>query len=177
MHLAEEEDVFFDDTCIDDFDDDYTEADHDIINLMKKMDEQATECITKFFDKKEWHCGGEIPEHELISQERIDVLEQLDLEDAVTFFYEYITAALARKPELLLLGNSLRENPEYDTIVVRNVLYECARIKIPKNRAGGLLLIYLDVIAGISIDWEILAEKTKQLRVIKNQKCPSPEET
>ena len=42
---------------------------------MKQIDAQTIECITRFFSDKDWHCGGSIPDHELISQEKIDVAE------------------------------------------------------------------------------------------------------
>ena len=173
------EEELIDDTCtVDEFDDEYSDAEWHIINTMKEMDEQAKNCILNFFRGKQWCCGGDIPEHELISQDKIDILEQLDLVDAVGFFYDFTSYELSKNPEFMLNGYQLSINPDYDIEVAKLILEECSSVKIPKNRAGGILLMYLDLIVGVKIDWECLAEKTREIRAIKNsESCQCQEET
>jgi hypothetical protein len=154
----------FNDDDYDDFDDEWTDAEQNVIDLMAEIDEHAKECILHFFEGRKWHCGGAIPQRALISQEKIDIIEQIEFVTAVDLFYEAIKLMADKNPDFRLCGELFSDGKYYDMVLLRKLMLECEAKRIPQNRIGGILLIYLDVVVGIPLDWTALMVKVKETK-------------
>lgn len=100
--------------------------------------------INKFFKDKEYYYGGLIPLELLISKRYIDLL--LDIEglikkiDAV---YQAIEGIFYDEEKL-----SIPSDIQY----VLSLLSMCAKAKIPRDYAFGIIIMHLELCEGIEVD-------------------------
>lgn len=160
-----EEMISFDESEFDFDFDDREEEEHEIITLMNKIDDHAKKCITDFFEGKQWYCGGEIPNKELFAKNKINFIEQVELADAITLFHEQICLSLRISEE------------EYDNTIkhdssnkILKIMKDCAERGIAQSRAGGMLLLHLDIIDGFNLDWEYLVNEAELRKEIEKPK-------
>lgn len=103
----------------------------------------ARRCVETFFEEKELFCGGEIPNNMLLAPDRISMVASTDVCTAIETAY----AALEDQAEI----DEKTEFVTDDIRLVLNVFTECKNKKIPKEYAGGILLLYLEFCIGIDI--------------------------
>jgi hypothetical protein len=120
VFLEEEEDG-----CGDIFDD----------NFSKNLQELATESMQKFFDGKEFHCGGKINPNVFKSERCIDRVLNTSIEDGIPLAYKIIEKES-------LLG---------DIQIVIGCLSRCGQLGIPKCFRAGILLVNLELCYGAVI--------------------------
>lgn len=100
----------------------------------------ARQYISSFFSKKEMHCGGKILDRHLFNDRNISLVLNTSIESAIELAYLAIEST-----------EDCRLNPENfeDQKLCCAVLDECFRLSIPKEYAGGILLLYLNFCEGI----------------------------
>jgi hypothetical protein len=154
----------FNDEEYDDYDDEFTDSEQGIIALASEIGQHSRSCIVDFFASYRWHCGGPIPLRELITQEKIDFIEQADFSLAVDLFHEAISVMADKNPNFKICGKLFKKGKNYDVILLLKLLDRCMKAGIPQNRAGGIVLIYLDVVVGIPLDWPVMIDKMRQYK-------------
>ncbi len=104
---------------------------------------QARAYMIKFFDSQEMYCGGKIPEHFLLTDEKVALVASTDLESGTKIAYEIIAKD----------GNYSTEASESlvpeDVKLVLRVFRMCARMRIPKRFIPGIVILYLEFCEGM----------------------------
>lgn len=99
--------------------------------------------IQCFFKDKSFCCGGKIPKNILTTDRNISIVANYDIINGVQRAY-----------------SSLKEHPSFqeslgevtgDIRLVSSILQELAKSNIPQQFAGGMMLLYLELIVGIDI--------------------------
>ena len=103
--------------------------------------EALKSCISLFFSGREMHCGGPVPSNRLLSNHNISLLTTTSLEDAVARSYIAI--------EDFGLFEGQEDAYGKDISLVISILDQCSKFKVPKENAGGMLLLYLEFCEGI----------------------------
>ena len=106
----------------------------------------ARKYIHQFFKDKEYHLGGEIPQEELFSNISISTVLNYNIEDAADKAYVALKPLLLREQKIL--G---RLEVSCDVRIVVGTLNLMSQSCIPKQFAGGLMLLYLKFVEGIKI--------------------------
>ncbi len=118
-----------------------------------------------FFANKEMHCGGEIPEYLLFSDRYISDAMAIMIGDAVNLIYRAMGTAVEiinedewgeKQIVLNQYGQPIEELDEpaelqKDIKSVLNVLQICSSQGVPKDLAGGILLMYMELCEGLRI--------------------------
>jgi len=99
----------------------------------------ARQCMEKFFDKREFYCGGPIPKKMLHSQRYAEIL-QLDISTAVNRIYDTID-----------VETDFDEAIAPETKLIISILDECSIMNIPKRYAGGITIAFLELCHGTRI--------------------------
>lgn len=126
------------------------EENQEFIEFSKDFQENAKRIakkyINQFFKDKEYYLGGEIPQEELFSNTSILTVLNSNIEDSVDRAY------IGLKP-LLLKEKKNFGNLEVtcDVRIVVGILNLLSLSCIPKQFAGGLMLLYLKFVEGIKI--------------------------
>lgn len=112
------------------------------------VEEFALQQMIKFFDDKELHCGGKIPHSILSNTKRVNIVINLDLDSSIKIFYEFSEKTISEDD----LARSRRTGEvSWDIIAVNEVLKILAQSGVPQQFAGGMLLLYLELVKGHDI--------------------------
>lgn len=109
----------------------------------------AKQQILKFFSDKELHCGGKIPHSLLENSKRVNLVINLDLDSSIKLFYEFSEQSISDED----LAKSKRTGEvSWDIIAVNDALRILSQSGVPQQFAGGMLLIYLELVKGHDIN-------------------------
>lgn len=100
----------------------------------------ARQYIGVYFEGKQMYCGGPIPKKVLDSPKYSTLVVNTDIIDGVEKTYNLIEC---EEPDAE--NGSITKEMQF----VIAMLQECAKLKIPKCFAGGLLLMHLQLCEGI----------------------------
>lgn len=115
---------------------------------VNNVEEFAKSQMIKFFSDKELHCGGKIPHSLLENPKRINLVINLDLDSGIKIFYDYSEKIITEEE----LAKSKRTGEvSWDIILVNDILKTLAQSGVPQQFAGGMLLIYLELVKGYEI--------------------------
>lgn len=100
--------------------------------------------IAQFFKDKEMHCGGKIPTKQLFTKQTISLVLNSSVEEAIVISYYALEQ-----------GNMCEAPPEgqlgEDVKLVLSILDQISGNRVPKEFAGGLLLLYIYFCEGYDI--------------------------
>lgn len=115
-------------------------------DFQKNARNMAVKYIGQFFKDKEYFKGGEIPQDELFSNTSILTVLNYNIEDAVDVAY------VALKPLLKKEQNSIgKQEVSCDIRIVVGILKMLCVSCIPRQFAGGLMLLYLKFVEGLKV--------------------------
>lgn len=106
--------------------------------------------VAKYFQDKSMHCGGKIPKYLLRDAKRFDAVLKLDIIAGVELAYKFLADLITPEDErnVLLNGDST-----IDIKMVTSTLNQLSKSGVPQQFAGGMLLMHLEFIEGIKIDY------------------------
>lgn len=107
---------------------------------LKCLIKKYIEC---FFQDKKFFCGGKIPKNILITDRNISMVANYDIIKSVKRAY----VSLENHP---ISMKSLGEVTG-DIRMVSSILSELAVASVPQQFAGGMMLLYLELIMGVDI--------------------------
>ena len=127
-----------------DFEDDYQ-----LPEILEEARTLTRQYIDMFFQDKQMHYGGKIPKYLLHSKERISLVMNTTIYDAVGVAYNALERELP--PQQLAKSKKSGALTE-DIYLVRDTLNKLAKNCIPKRFAGGMLLMYLELCEGTEFE-------------------------
>jgi hypothetical protein len=99
--------------------------------------------IEHFFQDKTFYCGGKIPKNILITDRNISIVANYDIIKGVQRAY----SSLKEDPiSLECLGEVTG-----DIRMVSSILDNLAKSSVPQQFAGGMMLLYLELVVGVDI--------------------------
>lgn len=143
--------IDFVDECYDDFEEELSEYSQE---QEKELLDFATgffgdlrclvsQYIQQFFKDKSFSGGGKIPNSILVTDRNISIVANYDIIKGVQRAYSNLK-------EHPLASESLGEVTG-DIRLVSSILQELAKSSIPQQFAGGMMLLYLELVIGIDI--------------------------
>lgn len=114
--------------------------------LYKKAEIVAKKYVDCFFADKMMHCGGKIPNRLLHDPLKINNIINYNICRAVKMAYKMMKKTITQ--EEIQLANKMGDSTK-DIKLVNEILRMCAVAKIPKQFAGGILIMYLQYVEGI----------------------------
>jgi len=105
------------------------------------LKELAKQYIKHFFQDKPFHCGGKIPKMMLINEDNISMVINYDIIRSVNKAYFHLKDHEISSQSLGEVTGDIR--------LVSSILQELSSANVPRQFAGGLLLMYLELIEGI----------------------------
>lgn len=105
--------------------------------IVRKHKEVAKNFIKKFFEDKEWFCGGPIPNSELSSKSAINVVIGTEFSNGIDTLYT------------ILKDKNLLQNNNKDILFALKVLRDTKEKGIPKVFQAGMMLLYLKYCKGV----------------------------
>lgn len=105
--------------------------------------EQAQKCLEDFFFDQKMYCGGKIPKNLLLSNTSY---LKLDLSECIDRAYSLIS----QDPEYLFKESGENIEPEIEHVI--KILDKCSAKRVPKQFAGGVMLIYLSLCEGFGFE-------------------------
>ena len=108
------------------------------------VQELAKDIISQFFADKELYCGGKIPDRMMHTPEYITLVLNTDITHAIQRAY----CSLLEPCDFI----SSEQNDALvsdDILLVLAILRECSRLGIPKEMAGGLMVMHLELVEGV----------------------------
>jgi hypothetical protein len=103
--------------------------------------------VDAFFGDKRMHCGGSIPKYLLHAENRLSLVGNLSILDAVDMAYRGLENSVDR--HLLEKSRKTGESTS-DIRLVNETLKKFAKAGIPQEFAGGLLILYLEFCEGVT---------------------------
>lgn len=100
----------------------------------------ARDYMKRFFSNKSMYCGGKIQNRNLLTDGNVTTVLTSEISEAIDLSHEL----LENSGEIIVSKNS-------DKII--EILNSIAKFRIPKEFAGGMLLLYLHFCEGIVV-WE-----------------------
>lgn len=105
--------------------------------------------IEHFFKDKSLHCGGRIPRSFLLSEKRVQKVLDYDISLGVQTAYKYLEPNISRDE----ISNCQKTGEiTSDIKLVNDILRLLAKSGIPQQFAGGMMILYLEFVEGISFD-------------------------
>lgn len=107
--------------------------------------------MQQFFSDKTMHCGGKVPNFILFLERRISLVINYDISTGVQQAYKAMSQwsdAYEEADENEDLAKSSNEAPA-DVKLVNETLSLLAQSGVPRQFAGGMLLLYLEFVEGI----------------------------
>jgi len=134
-----------------DFDDEGFEPTDDEL-AETEAEEFGGECLRQlaikhmalFFQGREYYCGGKIPDSVLFNRDNVNLVVETEMSDGITRIHR------------VLRHNDLprnfipRINHRWEIQYVLSLLNLCERIRIQKEFAAGIILIYLELCEGMN---------------------------
>ena len=108
-------------------------------SIVRKYREVAKNFIKRFFEDKDWFCGGPIPNSELLNKASVDVVVGTEFCTGIDTLYA------------ILKNNNLLQNKNKDILFVIKRLKDTKNKGIPKVFQAGILLLYLKHCKGIPL--------------------------
>lgn len=99
--------------------------------------------IEHFFKNKNFCCGGKIPKNLLINERNISMVANYDIIKSVKRAYSSLEDHEISKQSLGEVTGDVR--------MVSSVLEELACFNVPQEFAGGMMLMYLELVIGVDI--------------------------
>lgn len=99
--------------------------------------------IEYFFKDKSFYCGGKIPKRMLNTDRNISIVANYDISRSVKRAYSSL--------ENHEISSSSLGEVTGDIKLVSFILEELAKSGIPQQFAGGMLLMYLELVVGVDI--------------------------
>lgn len=122
----------------DDYDYEYEPTDLELENIEDgfflddlSQRKKVVEYMRAYFSDKNMSYGGPIREEELFTEENIDIVEKMDLPHAIELSF-------------IAIGE---HNQHYISLILKT-LDECCIRSIPKTKAGGILLLFIELCLG-----------------------------
>jgi hypothetical protein len=144
---------FQDSLCFDEYDDEIPdgtyspEQERELLffatGFMGELKYIAKQCISSFFQDRDFHCGGKIPCSLLSKDDHVLTVINYDIINSLNTAYEAL-----KNHELP--QNCVNDMPE-DIKLVLKILDELAINNVPQQFAGGMMILYLKLIEGIEI--------------------------
>jgi len=105
--------------------------------------------INSFFGHRKMHCGGKIPKRFLHSRRRISSVLNTNIISGIDSAYNALESLVCRNDR----EKSRRNGTTTDDIkLVNETLNTLAQEGIPREFAGGFLLMYLEFCKGVKIE-------------------------
>jgi hypothetical protein len=130
---------------------DDTPPNADLKIFIKALERQALEFIEKFFQNRQFHCGGPIPRNLLLSRQSVDIVLS-------TEFLPGIDEVQALLPEEEPPKGFDPTRLDWDTHRFLQLLHEVKRFGIPKEFQCGMMLLYMRFCMGV-----VLPQKKRDL--------------
>jgi len=108
----------------------------------------AREYMQRFFNGRQMHCGGKIQDRVLWSERNISLVLNTNIEQGVQIAYAAMEEA-EYLPTLQVASDSFVAD---DIKFIIRILKQCAKMKIPKEFAAGIMLLFLEYCEGIDIE-------------------------
>lgn len=101
--------------------------------------------IDAFFADKEFHCGGKIPKRLLHDPDRVSMVVNYSIINGVDHAYRLLEHTISEQEIMnaAKTGDSTR-----DIKLVNETLKKIAAARIPAQFAGGILVMYLELVEG-----------------------------
>lgn len=113
-------------------------------NFPQKVRELAIYYIDKFFEDKKLCSGGKIPKYMLHCPKRIATVMNYDISTGVKHAYMILKHIIPP-----VEGDDINPNAEASDIkLVTEVLNFLARSGVPQQFAGGIMVLYLELVEG-----------------------------
>ena len=134
---------------------DYVEIDEEVAvpqsywgNFVQDVKNLVVENIDRFFDGREMHCGGPISKKVLHSPPYITRVLNTDISNGVDAAYE----AMGFPPQTVDKFNP-EQRKQFDKaqMMVSQTLITLSKSGVPKEYAGGVLLMYLEIVKGVDM--------------------------
>ncbi len=121
--------------------------------FIKKQTDRAKLFIERFFENKEWFCGGPIPQSELLKQSSVDTVIGTEFCKGIETIY-----ALLEKYGVL-------QEKSQDIRFVLKQLKITKQAGIPKSYQAGMILLYLKFCKGLllpKLEFDVSHLKSKK---------------
>ncbi len=117
--------------------------------VYKEAAAAAIRHIDKFFANKQMHCGGSIPKRLLHAPQRVNGVVNYDISRAVDRAYEMLDGTIS---EAEIVTAKKMGDSTSDIKLVNETLKLLKGHAIPQQFAGGIMLMYLELVIGISVE-------------------------
>jgi hypothetical protein len=146
--IVDPQDGIFDDENFDDCYDDKScwEMDELSDKFSGKVEELALHYIEQFFKDKKLFSGGKIPSYMLRCKKRISMVMNYDIIKGVDHAYAVLDDMVS--PEEKIKATQTGEATENVKLVIE-ILDLLAKSHVPKQFAGGIMILYLEFIRGV----------------------------
>lgn len=134
------------------------------IEEMKRIDRYTRECITAYFFDKNFHCGGKIPKDKLYHRFAIDFSEQAEIQTAIDWYWKLTGNDHIEEEDVIEDDEDCDEEEEikdenyFDWEYLNILLQDIASRGIPKHRAGGILILHLELVEAVPVNWKEIIE-------------------
>lgn len=139
-----------------------------LISKLEKLEELlrmvALQCLRNHFEDKSMHCGGRIPQTQLLSEKNVSLLVDMDFGLGVDACY----AVLANRPSHIIthiFGTPGSKRAPWDIDFMVQKIDELKLEQVPKQFQPGIILIYLRYCLGYKWPSNLL-EITKSTREV-----------
>jgi|APGre2960657373_1045057.scaffolds.fasta_scaffold00662_15 hypothetical protein len=106
-------------------------------------------CIEKFFDDKIMHCGGKVPKYMVNTPNRVCMVINTNLCDAVDMAYKSLRDHISVEDRKIA---KYYGEITSDIRMVNDALSVLGRSGTPQRFAGGMMILYLKYCKGVKID-------------------------
>lgn len=114
----------------------YGQFKEDVLDLARQV-------ISEYFADKELYCGGSVPERMMHTSEYLTLVLNTDMATAIQMAYQKLEPCEFVDSEQ---NDALVSD---DILLVLSILKECSRRGFPKEMAGGLMLMHLELVEGV----------------------------
>lgn len=137
-------DAFFKDEELEQ-DDEYTIYDGDLASFTEELKTLARVYITKFFADKSFHCGGKVPASIMFSEASLNMVVSTPFEEGIDLCHHYL--------KYIQPPAKANQYPiNWQVVSVIKMLKQVQKVGIPREMQAGLMLLYLKICKGISVE-------------------------
>lgn len=113
--------------------------------IHENVHEFVKECVSRFFSDKQMHCGGKVPKYVISDKAKITLVMSISLLDSVDIAYQSLKN---------LSEDDIKMNGDVapDVKLVTESLSVISKAGVPQQFAGGMLLMYLEIVKGVKIN-------------------------
>lgn len=103
--------------------------------------------IKSYFADKSYYCGGEIPQHLLLSKKRVDLVLDCTFDKAMDIAYEALEEDLTADDEEYIAAGGV--SPDIKKLIA--VLHDMSHSGVPQELSNGMLVLYLEFVMGANV--------------------------